>query len=416
MPVHALVGAGVSRGVGLPDWEGLLQELDAPPQRARKGRTTRTRREVLREGSLRARDDMAERDLPWRAQLVEQKLGRNALRRRLKRRFWLAPGQPVSPTVRSLVSLPFHHFLTTNYDNLLDLAHAQVRAEDPWRVLRWEVPGEREHFVTALGRATHERFFLHLHGRADTPDSCVFTENDYRERYVRSHALSRHLFALFASQIVVFVGFSLSDPDFVTILREVQALGGGAPRHYAILPRPKEGEAGLAAYLTSKYGVFPILYPNEDGKHAGLHAILTDLGNVSRERTDWAEVEVERASSKRRRKHQDDPNAGHFGGKATAGGFTLRLADVKLWDDDWATLELEVRDRSGKPPRSPVAFYLHPTFPERVIRVPPGSRRCLISVAAWGAFTVGAVVAKPRVLLELDLAREKKLPKAFRER
>jgi hypothetical protein len=408
-PVQALIGAGLSASAGLPTWTGLLEELAPLPRLKTGDRSTQEH--------LRLRDARADQDLPWRVQLLEDTPeARASVRAKLKERFFVASA-PSSPALESVVRIPFQHILTTNYDNLLDLTHARLKLERGFVVLRWEVAAERVKFINALGRSQPERFYVHLHGRADDPERCVLSEEDYRERYLRSQTLSRHLYAWFASQTVVFIGFSLTDPDFIAILREVSALGGGSPRHYAILPRPEQGEAGLSKYLLGKYGALPLLYPNESGKHDGLAMVLADIERLAKDASDdWAFVDLNTRRADGLPNDPDDPNAGHFGGSADSDGFILRLTHVAGWDDDWVSLELEVSTRDGRPPTVPVAFYIHPTFPESVIRVPPSSQPCTIRLTAWGVFVVGAVVGPARTLLELDLATDPRIPQAVRNR
>ncbi|HYQ43479.1 MAG TPA: SIR2 family protein [Polyangiaceae bacterium] len=397
-PVHALVGAGLSASAGLPGWEGLLNEL-APLPTAVPGPHDAATRSVPR------RDERADKDLPWRAQLVEQSEkgeGRKRLREHLQKRFWRSEVPPSDP-LRSVVRLPFEHILTTNYDNLLDLTHAEVLPERAHKVLRWEVPLERLEFVESLGTRGDTRFYVHLHGRADRPDTCILTEEDYREHYVRSQTLSRNLYAMFASQTFVFIGFSLTDPDFVEILRETQAYGGSRARHYAILPRPDEGEAGLTAYLLGKYGVTPILYPNVDGRHEGLALVLRDLESLAANGRDWTMVALGNGPA-------DDPNKGQFGGSAELNGYLLRIAEATNLSNDWATMKLEVVRSDGSPMKVPVAFYLHPTFRESVVRVVPDAKgQVTLSLHAWGAFTIGVVVNDQGTKLELDLTTQKQL-------
>jgi hypothetical protein len=405
-PVYALVGAGLSASAGLPGWEGLLNEL-APLPKAVPGPSGGGGQAVPR------RDERADKDLPWRAQLVEQSdsgAGRKRLREHLQKRFWQST-VPASDPLRSVVRLPFAHILTTNYDNLLDLAHEEVRTGQPYEVLRWEVPLERLRFVESLGVKSQTRLYVHLHGRADRPDTCILTEEDYREHYVRSQTLSRNLYAMFASQTFVFIGFSLTDPDFVEILRETQAYGGRRARHYAILPRPDDGEAGLTAYLLGKYGVTPLLYPNSDGRHQGLTLLLKDLEDLAKHGRDWALVSLEGSRQDGKARVPDDPNAGYFGGLSRRDGYELRVAEATNLDDGWATMKLEVIRTNQGAMTAPVAFYLHhPTFRESVVRVVPDANgKVSLAIHAWGAFTVGAVVRRENdapLLLELDLATQ----------
>jgi hypothetical protein len=409
--VHALVGAGLSAGAGLPSWTALLDELEGKVRAVGQARATKGARPKVKPLE---RDERAQADLPWRAQLIESSDGgRRKLRSNLKKKFIKKTVAPNGP-LRSVVDLPFQHILTTNYDNLLDLTHAGSREGLDAEVLRWELPKQRSRFIESLGRPTSSRFYLHLHGRADAPETCIITEEDYRDRYLRSETLARNLYALFASQTVVFIGFSLTDRDFVEILREVQAHGSGSPRHYAILPRPDEGEAGLTAYLLGKFGVAPILYPNTDGRHEGLAMVLRDLESLARSEHDWAFVDVNKPQLDGSPQKRSDPNFGQFGRSARRDGLRLSVKNIVNWSNDTATFTLEVARTDRKKLTEPVAFYLHPSFREVVVRVVPSGGKATLNLHAYGAFTVGAVVGKKRVLLELDLEFEKAFSRAFR--
>lgn len=406
--VHALVGAGLSAGAGLPSWVKLLDMLESPPKQL----TPSGSDEAVQPP---ARDERANADLPWRAQLIEKTRGRDVIRNHLKQAL-LQKDVTLSASLRSVVRLPFQHVLTTNYDDLLDRAHAEVSQGKASKVLRWDVPGERFQFIESLGRPSPIRYYVHLHGRADIPESCVITEEDYRDRYVRSETLARNLYALFASQTVVFIGFSLADRDFVEILREVQAHGGGHARHYAILPRPKDGEAGLTAYLLGKFGVAPILYPNTNDRHEGLAVVLRDLETLAVQEHDWAFVDVTKPLANGSPPNPNDPNAGHFGGLSERNGYSLLVRDIVNWSDHWATFILAVERVDGADVTQPIAFYLHPTFREVMVRVVPENGKATLKLHSWGAFTVGAVVGDSGTLLELDLEAEPRFSEIFRSR
>ncbi len=402
--VHALVGAGISVGAaGLPTWPRLIEEIE-PPRLSADGKT-------------RVRDARVRQDLPWLAYLAEQQQ-REKVRGTLRSWFHLDELPHLrNDVLPRVLELPFQHILTTNYDNLLDLAHDRFRPDQPRQVLRWERSEDRSRFVGSLGRRSAERYYVHLHGRAEHPEHCVLTEEDYRERYVRQTTTSRNLYAMFATQSVVFLGFSLEDVELREILREVQTTAGAADtRHYAILPRPKEGEAGLTAYFTGKYGVTPILYPNDDGRHGSLQPLLDDLCEQVRTEAaedDWAHVDAPLDPSVR--SAEQDPNLGRFGGAATRDGFQLVVENVVNWEDGWASFDVCVKGPADSF-QGPVAIYLHPTFPESVVRVLPEKGVARFSLHGWGAFTVGAVVKEPRVLLELDLSQDTRFNQTFLER
>lgn len=100
-----------------------------------------------------------------------------------------------------------------------------------------------------------DRVCLHVHGIYSKPESIVLCETDYSRRYVESLTAQRKLFALLATQRIAFFGFSLNDPAFLEILRVCRAtLGGGDPRHFAVLPL--EGERAAAKTALRHYEEF----------------------------------------------------------------------------------------------------------------------------------------------------------------
>ena len=225
----ALVGAGLSVSAGLPTWPKLLAELHRHLPHGIKGPNRKYR------AALRKEDD-----LPWRADEYRNYIGEDSFRALLSARF----GSTVSVTKRNpavaLVKLPFRHLITTNYDDVLMKAHKVAGLPAP-EFLNWNDAGDVRKFIYNLRGNSSRRFLLHLHGHHTSPDSIVLTYNDYTERYVRTASTIRRLFAIFATEQVVFVGFSLNDPDLMALLREVNAMLGyqqanhQQARHYAIM-------------------------------------------------------------------------------------------------------------------------------------------------------------------------------------
>jgi hypothetical protein len=111
----------------------------------------------------------------------------------------------------------------------------------------------------------------------------------------------------------------------------------------------------------------------------------------------------------------EDPQKGQWGGEKKRNGRELS-ASVKRLGDGWYDVRLTVSALRASPPLDgKVTFYLHPTFPNPEMSAMSVEGKASINVTAWGAFTVGAVADGGETLLELDLAREKDLPKQFRE-
>lgn len=187
------IGAGASVGAGLPVWKDLLGELAA-------------------EANL---GDMVEATLslppPDAADVIERGLGEEkGIQELIKERFdEVRDGYSLIHAL--LASLRIREAVTTNYDILYENA-AIVPHGGTLKVL----PRER--------RTADEPWLLKLHGDLKQEKSIVLT----RGQYVRFDADSAPLASVVQSHMVtkhmLFVGYSLSDENFIRLARQVRHL------------------------------------------------------------------------------------------------------------------------------------------------------------------------------------------------
>lgn len=116
----------------------------------------------------------------------------------------------------------------------------------------------------------------------------------------------------------------------------------------------------------------------------------------------------------------EDPWKGRFGGRSEAEGRRLR-ATVSAIPGRQDRYVIHLVAESTAPGRNPlsgsVQFYLHPNLANNTPVVPVGPNgKAELHLAAWGAFTVGAVTDDGTVRLELDLAEARDVPEEFRRR
>jgi pYEATS domain-containing protein involved in immunity len=111
-----------------------------------------------------------------------------------------------------------------------------------------------------------------------------------------------------------------------------------------------------------------------------------------------------------------DPNKGRFGGKPIGNGRVLR-GTIEPAETGVGMFRLQLTVSSTNPANpllGSVTFYLHPTFKLPTVVRPVENGIAVLTVVAWGAFTVGAMADGGATRLELDLAENPDAPDDFK--
>ncbi|HZU85447.1 MAG TPA: SIR2 family protein [Polyangiaceae bacterium] len=185
------VGAGISTTAGGPTWDKLVEPL--------RKRLVPPTQEV---------------SPPLVAQFFRNQAGDHELFSHL--RALLGNLQP-SAVHKALTALPVRVIVTTNYDSLIETA---------FRLEGRHVHVIRDDHEIGLWNEAEEVQVLKLHGDIDSARSLVLTEQDYF-RFMREHpAFKRKLVDLFCHRTVLFLGFSMRDPNVSMLYNvAVQELG-----------------------------------------------------------------------------------------------------------------------------------------------------------------------------------------------
>lgn len=420
----ALIGAGASLPSGYPDWDGLLQQLAREASRATAAKPADPGYGVTPRQAVALRRFQ---DPPWQAEAYCNALGKDVFDACMRKLF--RPRRVRQPHF-SIARLPFHHFLTTNFDPCIERALRALGRDSV--ALDWSATPDFRDFLLNLADIRSRTRVVYLHGRFRNGSDAVLTESEYVERYVASEDARQKLLAIFLTQPVVFIGFSMNDPDLAQFMRAVLArLGRGQTHHFALMGyRTAHERDAVRERMMGKYGVRPVFYRVSGDKRPGKgdHSDLVELldrlaarlaaeGVEVPEIPDEAAKLVRRALTKSAVRDPHDPQKGRWGGCAERNGRILAVSDVEAADERWLRFTLSVAPAPDAPPlESAVAFYLHPSFPKERMRVEPsddGAAR--LRLGAYGAFTVGAVADEGRTRLELDLAEVDSLPDWFRQ-
>lgn len=181
------VGAGVSANSGVPMWKELIDEFKKElPEELNK-----------------------ETDYLKIAELYKSSRGHKEYMDKVKSVLKYRSTLP-NPIHKAILDLKPCHIITTNYDDLIE--QTVEKTFSPYDIVRKD---------TDLPNMQYPNAIIKMHGDFDT-DNIVLTEEDYYN-YARNFPLIRsYILSLFASKLVLFVGFSLTDLNLKLILNDVR--------------------------------------------------------------------------------------------------------------------------------------------------------------------------------------------------
>jgi hypothetical protein len=182
------LGSGVSVGAGLPTWRDFLGRL------ADKAGLTESELEALQKLDAMDAGSIVERFLG----------GREALERSTRE---LLDTQECSLQHALIASIPHEAAVTLNYDTLYETASKVVVGDVA------VLPQERN--------PKAKRWLLKLHGCVQRGD-LVLTRTDYLRFGERRAALAGIVQALLITKHMLFIGFGMTDPNFLRILDDVR--------------------------------------------------------------------------------------------------------------------------------------------------------------------------------------------------
>lgn len=211
-----LVGAGVSVNSGIPEWKNIVAAIKAETKIPEH-----------------------ETDFTIIAQLLYNNRGKseyfNFLDKLLNKK-----GIKRNPIHEELLKLEPYHIVTTNFDRLIEQA-------DQNRFAEFGVVNKDSDFPKIL----NPRLIIKMHG--DIEDrNIVFREDDYLNYTANFPLIERFIQGIFASKLVLMIGFSFSDINLKFILERVRSvLKKEALRPILFLPSHEENLA-MDKYYASR--------------------------------------------------------------------------------------------------------------------------------------------------------------------
>jgi hypothetical protein len=256
----ALVGSGItSRCLSktrqpLPGWAGLLRGLTEW---------------AAEEGALDAEDvrDLMQlislSDFLIVAQELREQLGDAAIATFVAETF--DPDALIPSRVHELLSVvPFRGYVTTNYDNLLERAHMNVRKRQLERIL----PDPQ---ISLEGITRRDPFLLKLHGDLEKPASIVLGYRDYLN-LIADPRFQGFLDSIFSQFSLLMVGYGLNDLDIVQSLDRTTHAGTG--RRHFLLSRRGSRNAVARRRLLGDRNIQTVEYVDYFGFHNHVDTFL----------------------------------------------------------------------------------------------------------------------------------------------
>ncbi len=149
---------------------------------------------------------------PMVASRYEEKFGRVQLIETIRDAVHADKARP-GHAHRAFARLPFDTVYTTNFDLLLERAY--IEEGRPSRSLAGE-----QQLPFHAGQAAAS--IVKMHGDLRHEEHIVITQNDYDGFLTRYPVVATHLSAMLITRTPLFIGYSLSDPDFNSIRRVVK--------------------------------------------------------------------------------------------------------------------------------------------------------------------------------------------------
>lgn len=248
-------GSGLSAWANLPTWGQFLDEVIAEIHALDEDRDREEITRLFEAGKLLEIADHC-----------KERLGEQRYSEILTAR--LSGNEGSIPEIHKIITqIPFAALVTTNYDKLLERAYASMTNAIP------KTPTHLD--LDTLGPLLFNGsfFILKAHGDIDRPKSLILTTSDYRELIHSNPAFNTIFSAILLTKAILFVGYSLSDPDFRLLLdRQLTLFKGHIPERYALMSGVGSVEREVL-WRTARIRVLP--YP--DGQHQEVKSFLKSL-------------------------------------------------------------------------------------------------------------------------------------------
>jgi hypothetical protein len=216
------LGAGASAGClssdgtrTPPTWKGFLDELKTTMP---SGTDTRTIDDIL------SKDKFLDA-----AEIILSKIS-PADFSRIIRQLFVQPRYSKSRIHEAVLKIDPKIVITTNYDDIYDNYCRSGMAVDGYNTCKYY----EQHLINDLRSPV--RLVIKAHGCVSDPSKIVLARSQYFKQKQHHSSFYNVLDALFLTNTLLFIGYSLSDPDIQLVLENSNIAAPSSHTHYAIIP------------------------------------------------------------------------------------------------------------------------------------------------------------------------------------
>jgi len=253
--VILFIGAGSSRGIGLPTWEQLLCKIAHYFSKTLGENFSKKQREMVEELFE------CQKQCPCKTQIFYSEIAEifrqcncnlyektmcDLLSFKEKHIFSKCyikdhERQAHQTYLENLFKLPVNGIITTNYDLVFEQKLESLRLKG-WESFTWK---DVNSWKTIDKFVRTKNFIFHLHGKIDQFDSVIHTTTEYKSLYGGFHGnenVKVRTFSnlLFTFNTVLFIGYRLGDPIIPQVKKFISDSFGLIPSWYQLIPKGEQ--------------------------------------------------------------------------------------------------------------------------------------------------------------------------------
>lgn len=256
------VGSGVTKNAHaqFPIWDELLQDHLAPQLATNKDR--RLVASLVRQGRLLDAAEVIRRGLDW-----------PTLATQLRRVFDIRPS-PINEIYESILSMDPKTIITTNYDKMIEENFHHYSGGGASHNVR-----DIDYKQILSDFRSPSRSIIKLHGCISRPEGIILDRTSYSKQRTVNPGLHDAISALMTVNTVLFLGYSITDPDIQLILENMNRLNYTEHCHYALVS--KMDHPSLRESYKEAYNVHFLEYSR--GRHEEVAEALLQLKELVKE-------------------------------------------------------------------------------------------------------------------------------------